>query len=37
MGNYDTCQLGLGTNTQSVCIEGLSIGDQKQHLFLAFF
>ena len=30
MGNHNTCQLGLGTNTQSLCIEGLSIGDQEQ-------
>lgn len=29
-GNHDTCQLDLGTNTQSLCIGGLSKGDQEQ-------
>ena len=29
-GNHDTSQLGLGTNTQSLCIGGLSMGDQGQ-------
>ena len=28
--NHDTSQLGLGTNTQSLCIGGLSMGDQGQ-------
>ena len=36
MGNHDICKLGLGTNTQSLCIEGLSNGDQEKSLFLAF-
>ena len=30
MGNHDTRQLRLGINTQSLCIEGLSMGDQEQ-------
>ena len=30
MGNHDPCHLGLGTNTQSLCIEGLSMEDQEQ-------
>ena len=29
-GNHDTCLLGLGTNTQSLYIGGLSMGDQEQ-------
>ena len=30
MGNNDSCQLGLGTNTQSLRIGGLSMGDEEQ-------
>ena len=29
-GNHATCQVGSGTNTQSLCIGGLSMGDQEQ-------
>ena len=30
-GNHATCQLGSGTNTQSLCIVGLSMGEQEQN------
>ena len=30
LGNHATCQLGSGTYTQSLYIEGLSMGNQKQ-------
>ena len=30
MGNHDICKLGLGTNTLSLCIKGLSNGDQEK-------